>query len=281
MLLVSAMICNQRGQALVLALGCAAVISAVSIEVWNRSEARRQLSQQSALKDEATWVMETFSSRLQNPGDCTDALSGEVLLPGQNNDITLRYVPDPDADPGATSLTAGSKVSASGISLASLQLEAPAEDDMRTEILDVNGVATELRRYSVVLQAAFAEPSGTIIPLHRPLPIFVWALPPPPVSSGQIQSCFGRNSAGTLCNELGGYFIPGVTPYDQSCRQSLKTLKRMNGILTPLANCRMGGVASKSGGCPKFGVKFGAAQLNGQADISPKPGTEYLCQLCQ
>ena len=298
MLLVSTVIGrlkNQRGNALMLALGCAAVVSAVSIEVWNRSELARHRNKQSSLKDDADVVREAIASRLQNPDDCTDALAGEALIPGQNNDITLHYVLDPDADPTATSLAAGTKVTTNGISVAALQLEVPAEDDFRTEILDVNGVPTELRRYPAFLHAVFADPSGGWLPVNRTarlgpdgskemdlgIPFYVWALPPPPVGSGQIQSCFGRNSAGTLCNELGGYFIPRVTPYDQSCRQSLKTLKRVNGTFTPLANCRVGGVSSTAARCAKYGVKFGGSQINGKADISPVPGSEYLCQVCQ
>ena len=293
MLLVPAV--NSRGSALVLALGCAAVVSAISIEIWNHTELTRRRSKQSALKDEADVIMEGFSSRLQNPDDCTDALAGEVLVPGGKSDVTLHYVLDPDAAPGATSLAAGSMVTANGIKLVALQLEAAAEDDFRTEILDVAGISTELRRYPVFLHAVFADPRGELIEINRSarlrpdgtkeldlgVPFYVWALPPPPVGSGQIQSCFGRNSSGTLCNELGGYFIPRVARYEQSCRQSLKTLRRLGGTLTPLANCRVGGVAATPAQCQKYGVAFGGSQINGRADIAPSPGNMYLCQVCQ
>jgi len=286
---------NQKGSALMLALGCVAVIAAVAIEVFNRVEVSRGRSKQSALKDEAEVVMEAFSSRLQNPDDCTDALAGEVIVPDDRADVTLNYVLDPDAEPGATGLSAGSVVTANGMRLTSLKIETPADDDFRTEILDLNGVAVELRRYAVYLQATFADINGTLVEINRAarlradgskelelgIPFYVWALPPPPIGSGQIQSCFGRNSAGTLCNELGGYFIPRVSPYDQSCRQSLKTLKRVAGVLTPVANCRVGSVAASPAGCPKYGVAFGASQINGQASIVPAPGNMYLCQVCQ
>ncbi len=282
MLLVPAVITNQRGNALMLAIGCAAVVSAISIEIWNRAELTNQRGKQSALKDEADVIMEGFSSRLQNPDDCTDALAGEILVPGGRSDVTLHYDLAPDADSGAVKLVA-------------LQLEAAAEDDFRTEILDVAGIPTELRRYPVSLHAVFSDANGERIEINRSarlrpdgtkelnlgVPFYVWALPPPPVGSGQIQSCFGRNSSGTLCNELGGYFIPRVKRYEQSCRQSLKTLRRVNGTLTPLANCRVGGVASKPSDCKKYGVAFGGSQINGRADISLKPGNMYLCQVCQ
>ncbi len=295
MLLVPAVILNSRGNALMLALGCAAVVAALSIEIWNHAELTRQRGKQSSLKDEVDVIMEGFSSRLQNPDDCTDALAGETIVPGTKSDITLHYVLDPDADPSAVSLAAGSPVTANGIRLSALQLESAADDDFRTEILDINGVSTELRRYPVYLHAVFADPSGNLIEINRSarlrpdgskeldlgVPFYVWALPPPPVSTGQIQSCFGRNSSGTLCNELGGYFIPRLKKYDQSCRQSLKTLRRVNGTLIPLANCRAGGIAASAAQCPRYGVAFGASQINGRADIVPKPGSMYLCQVCQ
>lgn len=286
---------NARGNAIILALGAVAVISAISIEIWNRSEVTQKRGKQSVLKDDADVVMQAFGSRLQNPDDCTDALAGEVIEAGKKTDVTLHYVLDPMADASATTMSAGSLVTMTGVRLTSLQLETPAIEDFVTEILDVNGVPQELRRYAVYLQAVFEDPERDMIPINRTarlradgskeldlgIPFYVWTLPPPPIGTGQIQACFGRNSAGTLCNELGGYFVPRTNPYNQSCRQSLKTLRRVNGVLSPLSNCRVGNVAATAAGCPKFGVAFGASQINGKADIAPMPGTRYLCQVCQ
>lgn len=270
---------NQRGNTVILALGCVAVIAGISIEVWRvRSESTRQMKKQAALKDEAESVMETLSAHLQNPEDCTNALAGEHIEAGKRSDISLHF-----------------PLELENVKLSSLQLEVQNDQDFQTEILDTNGIPTELRRYPATLHADFQDNSGEPVAISRAIrmgldgtkaldlgiPIFVWTLPPPPIGTGQIQSCFGHNSAGALCNEMGGYFIPGMNPRSQSCRQSMKTLKRVGSTLAPLSNCRMGGVVDKPSQCPQFGVPFGASQMNSRADIATTPGTKYVCQLCQ
>lgn len=286
------MIRTARGQATMLALGCVAVVVAIGIELAQRVKAARNHQKDVASREEAEELTEAFRSRLQHPDDCTDALAGNKISPGARTDVAMRFLLDLEAEEGARELTAGSTVSANGMQLTSLKLEV-GEEDFRTEILDANGLAVELRRYTAFLQPAFATQAGRWVPLSRTsrkrdlgIPLLVWTLPPPPIGSGEIQSCFGRESAGTLCNDLGGYFIPHTRPYDQSCRQSLKTLRRVvnptgGTVLAPVANCRIGFVATHPSECPKWNVAFGAAQINGATKVHAGPGNHYLCQVCQ
>ncbi len=292
MLFVSKLIPSQKGNALLLVLGLVAVVGSISIEIWNRNEVTLNRSRQSTLKDEADLVMQAFASRLQNPETCTEALAGEIVQPGQRADVAFHYVLDETLDPGATGMGAGSEV-ASGVVLSTLQIEVPAVEDMRTEILDANGVATALVRYPAYLQATFSDAHGVAVTINRTvrtrtdgskemdlgIPIFVWANP----IDGQILSCFGRNSAGTVCNDLGGYFMPNTDPYFLSCRQSYKTERRTAAGLVPHGNCRVGGIMTTAGTCNgRFRVPFTAnllQQTHGQ--FQPAMANQFLCELCQ
>jgi predicted membrane-bound spermidine synthase len=79
---------------------------------------------------------------------------------------------------------------------------------------------------------------------------------------------------------MGGYFIPGFEPYDESCRFSMKTLRRKLGVLQPLSNCRVSGIGDSPESCVRFGVQFGAAQLNEVAKVVKVPGNSFLLGFC-
>lgn len=268
---------SQNGNALLLTLGLIAVVSSVAIEIWNRKELNLSRSRQSTAKIEVDLVVQGFTARLQNPETCTATLEGEVVQPGVGAEVAFHYVFDDSLNPSAAAMGAGSEV-VKGIFLNSLQVETTQLEDMRTEILDSNGVPTALVRYPAHLQATFADSKGAFLTIHR-TPLFVWANP----IDGQILSCFGRNSAGAICNDLGGYFMPNTTPYFLSCRQSIKTERRTVAGLVPSGTCRVGGIQATSKNCNgQYGVPFSGSmvqQTHGQ--FEPAMTNQFLCELCQ
>lgn len=285
-------ISSSRGNVIVLVLGLIAVVGAIALEIRNRQIATVQRGHQSALTSEADLIMHAFAARLQNPETCTAALAGEVIKPGTMSPIVLHYVLDETLTSAGKTLGAGAQVT-KGVTLASLQIDTPTLEDMRTEILDSQGVPIELVRYPARLQAAFSDASGARVSINRiararadgsqdldhGVPIYIWLT----AGDGQIISCFGRNSAGTMCNELGGYFVPNTKPYHLSCRQSFKTQRRKDGVLTAAGSCRIGGILSKSKGCSqRYGVPFSYDLLQQPHPLlEPTMAHSYLCLLCQ
>jgi hypothetical protein len=248
-----------------LALGAFAVTGALSLETWKFLETKAADDRHSRVRLEAEITAESLEARLQHPEDCTGFLAGQAVEPGRRTPVELKYELNPDDE----------------LKLVEVKLEVPEQEDFRTEILNAEGVSVELRRYPARIATAFANAHGNGVELNRPKTIFLWTTPPPPIGNGQIQSCFGENSAGTLCNDLGGYFIPGSKSYDESCRFSLKTAKRVGGNLVPVSNCRVAGMADSPKKCARYGLLYGAQQLNGIAKVIPGPGNKFLCQICQ
>lgn len=274
---------DQKGQTLLLLIGLIAVVGAVVLEVRHRYAEKKQHQRQAVLRDQSEWVLQSFAARLQNPETCTDVLAGEFVKPGQANEIALRFVLDDTVDPESRALGAGAKV-ASGLSLVSLRLATPEIEDMRTEVLDSHGVNTPLVRYPVYLQVEFQNDKGESVAPNRPPnyqghPLFVWVNP----LDGQILSCFGRDSTGALCNDLGGYFIPNAKPYHLSCRQSLKTERRLASGLSPRGTCRVAGLSSSAKNCHKTLQSPFAGNLlqQSQKRFAPEMADQYLCELCQ
>ncbi len=271
---------SQKGQTVLLIIGLIAVVGAVGLEVRHRQAQKKQSLRQAALREHTGLIMQNFASRLQNPESCTDALAGEIVVPGSSANVAIRFVIDESLDPKAKALGAGSKV-VLGLRLAGLKIEVPAVEDMRTEILDSNGVATPLVRYPAQLQAEFTDDSGVEIAQNRStgIPFYVWAKP----FDGQILSCFGRNSAAVLCNDLGGYFMPNTKPYHLSCRQSFKTERRLASGLVPRGTCRVAGLQAKASACSKrLDSQFaGNLMQQGHSRFSPELPNQYLCELCQ
>jgi hypothetical protein len=248
-----------------LSLGALAVAGAIGSEIWKVMESKAEVEKFAKMRVEATLVLDGLEGRLENPEDCSARLGGQTLEPGKATLVDLKYVLNPDDD----------------LRLTEVRLDAAIDDDYRTEILDENGLAVELRRYPVRIIGSFMNDAGNGVEIRRPQTFFIWTTPPPPVSDGRIQSCFGPSSAGSICNDLGGYFIPGSKPYEESCRLSYKTLKRVDKVLVPAANCRVNSIVDSPKKCPRYGLHYGAVQLNGYSKVLPAPGNKYLCQICQ
>lgn len=266
-----------------LVFGIAAMVLAVAFEMRARHIEQSGHGEMAVLQDEADLVVQSLSAVLTHPETCSEALGGFKIEPGQEQPLRLKHTLDPEAEsegvyPGASATSA--------LRFHALFLSVPRQENMRTIINDSNDVPTELHRFAVELRTQFVDKEGRLIISPqgldtRVLSFYVWTLPPPPLGSGEVVSCFGRDSVGVLCNDLGGYFVPGTTPYDQSCRLSLKTLRREGGRLVAAANCRVGGIVDKPAECIQFGVRFGANQIQGVSSVVPLPGDRYLCQICQ
>lgn len=261
---------------MLLAIGVIAVAGSIALEIAHQRSEKKSRVQRASLSVEADLVLQAFASRLQNPETCTTALSGEVAVPGQRSNAVFHFAFNEEAR-GWHKTGAGTAVNGAMI-IEALEINTPAQEDMRTEILANNGLATPLVRYPAEVLVSFADSKG--VPINsKSLPIYIWVNP----LDGQIQSCFGRNSAAAVCNELGGYFMPNTEPYYLSCRQSIKTERRTASGLVPAGTCRIGGVAEKPAECRKrFGVPFSSSQLQQtHALLEPKLGDVHLCELCQ
>ncbi len=282
------MIFSQRGNTKILALGLLAVMAAVTVELWNRSQLNLKRSRDSALVSESELVSHTIATRLEIPETCTAALSGEIITPGQAADVALKYVYDDGVE--NKFLSAGLPVTQS-LYLSALKLETTAVHDMRTEIIDSHGVLVQLERYPAHLHLGFAKPNGEALDTSGDvrfdeegrqssgIPFYVWVVE----DTKEITACFGRQSAASLCNDLGGYFVPGTDPYHMSCRMSLRTVRRQATKVTPVANCRIAGSVTDKKQCGKiFGDSFlSDLSQQGHSRFTPELKNTYLCQLCQ
>ncbi|MGE4133335.1 MAG: hypothetical protein AB7F86_16955 [Bdellovibrionales bacterium] len=262
-----------------LIVGLLAVVTALVIEFRNYSRRSVEKSRAFVVRDEAVMVRTLIEGRIRHPEICSSSISGVAASPGQRVEIEM------DATIGnASSLMAGQQLSPNLV-LTSLQLDTGENPDMRTEILDSRGLAVSLQRYHARLLTGFQDTQGQPVfagtgngTLFASRSFYVWL-----DSSGIVQSCFGRESSGTLCNELGGYFVPSAKGQMQECRKSVKAERFRNDRVESLANCQIGGIVSKAEKCrERFGQAFSANALQTfDASLVPKMPGSYLCERCQ
>ncbi len=231
---------SQAGNAIVMLLGLAGIAGVMTFEVYRRNQAALHRSDHIQLREVASLANLSIKQRVQNPATCTQMLAGQPLSKASNaglnpalNLVTLNYVYDKDF-PGNgvrsdSQLTHSLFASMVGIDLA-------PNPDFST-IIREGDVAVELDRYSGTLSIVYSNYNNSSKEKPRftvnqtgsfGIPILVWLKR----SNGTIHSCFGPNSEGALCNEMGGYFLePGVSAkypiadYRYSCRNSLFTWK--------------------------------------------------------
>lgn len=274
------------------------IVGAISYGFYKNSKAKAKVLRQTGLRDQVELIASSIEAHLRNPETCSEALKGFVLKPGDSAVPTLNFTYDPDVTQSQSTMTKGSEISP-GIILHELSVEADPIPDLRTQIGDQNDkhyTPIFLQRYSARLQMEFTTSEGQAISMqgitHRRadgsqdytsgIPLFVWV-----DADNKVRSCFGPESAGTLCNELGGYFVPGLKNYQQSCRQSVYTEKiETDGKVKSIGSCRTGGFVTKSTDCNgRFGGGFVKAQAlwTQQADmhfLPTGPKMSYLCLLC-
>jgi hypothetical protein len=281
---------SQKGNVILLALGMAALVASIVLEIKRRNEVTLGRSQQAVVRDIADSLEASIRARLQNPESCTALLRGQRLTPGARPSVTpaqnlvsLPYRFDPGTP--SAQLTTGQEAT-TGIYLQMLGIDASRPMDMVTQIAGAAGAVVFERypvslhvvyggataaqnRQTVINRAAIVDSSGTEI-RDLGIPFFVW------VSGGVIDSCFGENSAGSICNDLGGYFQPAFRPYNFSCRQSIYTERVVQGpppTQTNIGSCRVARII-------QMGTRSTAGQARTQCrNYIPNPMRLYAVQL--
>jgi hypothetical protein len=305
---------NNSGSVKLLALGVAAVLAFIGFEMYRRSTLAEERREHARLRADTDLAMQAIRARLQNPETCFQVLEGSFVAPGERSPVELRYRYEPlladrasavgsgfDSGPGNT-IRAGSEVM-KGISVAMIGLESDPQPDMATR-LEIDGRLKNFFRFRARLQAIFeARPldalgevkRGKPVQINRTgvyhpitgslitnlgIPLYVWV-----DGDANVTSCFGMESAGSVCNDLGGYFFPEPPDgdYTRSCRFSMHSARLdSSGTLTPIGSCRLSHTSPDKKGCRKKG-DFKAV-LYSQAHKSLLPALKsdrYMCLQCE
>ncbi|NJL24336.1 MAG: hypothetical protein HC902_03605 [Calothrix sp. SM1_5_4] len=291
---------SQAGNALILVLGAAAVIGLISVEIYRRLDLTLQRSRQSVFKDDVEIIMASIESSMQNPESCTAMLGGLPFTVGGSTPVTLNWTFDPNF-PGP--LTTGSEVT-NNIVIGRITLdpiditEAPPTDpgtrtDMRTRILDGSGTLVQYIRQPSRLHVSFHSKDGSTVPINRirttggldlGSPVLIWA----DSSTQRISACFGRNSAGAMCNIIGGYYVAdptGATPLPLRCRQSGYTEQFIGGGgpgFRNIGSCRFGGYVNNAAECStRFSGSVAVYNPHQIQMLWREFPLGYLCMLCR
>lgn len=296
---------GHNGSALILVLGAVAVVAVITLEIYRRSALTQQRSTQAVLHSDVDIVMQSIRSRLQNPETCEEALRGADVSPGARQPVTMKFTYDPGLTPPQTEIKAGSEVT-KGIMATAIGIELDAQPDMATQI-KIGGALQTFVRYRARLQAVFDAYAlddngiprpGTVAQINRTgiyhpitnklitnlgVPFLVWVN-----TAGRLTSCFGQQSAGSMCNDMGGYFFaqPPGGKYDHSCRQSQYTVRLSPaGASTPIGSCRVARVVASAASCSgMYGYNDYEGLFYSQDEdrLSPGlPADRYLCMQCE
>ena len=259
MLLVSTVARSQAGHVRLLLFGLLILASALGLEIWNRKKMQSLRFDQLRAKSEITLFQQSLTAHLLHPETCTNLWQGLVLKPG-----------------GATVVSAPAALQEWAklheLEVPQVQWAVGAEEDMRTELSDHQGVGIALARHPAQLHMRFTD-------VEAKLPVFVWLRR----SDLQVESCFSETSSARLCNDFGGYFVPRSEPYAMSCRFSLKAERRTDKGFVSRSHCRLGPLTSTAKACRSlFDLPFSASLLQeGIKELSPPLKSQYLCELCQ
>lgn len=238
-----------------MALALSAFIGVITVEMFRRAEITALRSQQAQFKDETKIILEAMASNLQNPESCTRMLFNQVLSPGMVAPVTLNYKYEvPTFRPTETTIADGTEVT-NGIVAGRVEVFIPGVPDLNTRVAEI---PTPVRRFRASLRTVWRStltPQLASVNWHSDmigndfgLPFYVWI-----DDANQIKSCFGINSAGTVCNMALGYYHvapPGNPPLEHalSCRQTGFMTTDPTGAGARGA-CRFGGVRP-TGTCP-------------------------------
>lgn len=268
---------QQSGNVVVILIAAAMVLSAIFFEFWRRTRLVTVRADSMRLETTVDLLVDTFRARLQNPETCEKLLRGSVLSPGDSRPVELNYVFDSEF--------------MRGIELVSTAVEIDEHPDMDTQI-EMEGELVPFVRFPARLVSEFrasrldraGTPHGDPVAIRRAQPFLAWV-----DGGGKMKACFGVNSAGSICNDLGGFFFsspPAETPYDQSCRQSIHTRRLAeDGRATPIGTCRLarGGPTRES--CEKV---YGSSAWKSFRLQDAHPYFEpeiqtgsYMCMRCQ
>jgi hypothetical protein len=269
---------NENGKALWYGLAILAAIGILFFQMWHRARQASKRAEQIAVQMEADLIMDSLRAQLQNPETCLALLKDARLSPGESRQVALHHE-------FPSELMNGIRVTGMGVELE------PAPN-MDTQI-DIGGTLTPFVRFGARLKGEFeayeldksGNPrKGTGIAIVRTRPFLAWV-----DGSGELKSCFGLQSAGSICNDLGGYFfseLPEGESYDQSCRQSLFTRRLdKDGGVTPIGTCRLAKGGPKPDSCKKLygSDKWKAFRYqDAHKDFVPEVSqAAYMCMRCQ
>ncbi len=246
---------NQRGNALLAALALSAFVAVIATEIYRRADVTAMRSQQAQFKDETKVIIEAFASNLQNPESCTRMLFDQTIIPGAQTPVTLNYkYEQPSFNPAETTIADEVEVT-NGIVAHTVEVFAQGVPELTTRVFQE---PTLLRRYKASLRTtwrsknigklAIVNWSTDVIGTELGLPFYVWV-----DDANRIKTCFGVNSAGTVCNmALGYYYVapPGSPPlaHQFSCRQTGAMSTDPTGA-NPRGGCRFVG-PRPNGTCP-------------------------------
>lgn len=274
---------GSRGSTILLLLGTIAIFAAISLEIYRRSKDTEVRGRHTNLIDHSELIRQAIEANLKDPEVCLRTLVGAKPTPGEATIPKLNFIYDPEVDPHRTQTTQGDVVS-QGIELELLTLELDSQPDMRTRIGDQDDSTYKLkayRRYPARLHTGFRATAGSeSLLIDRKESFYVWL-----DDEGTLTSCFGRNSAGFLCNELGGYFEAGKKDHSQSCRQSIYSERsKSDGNWRSIGSCRTAGVVESKAQCiKKMGnekVQTVAVQEPFKRFLPKGPKASMLCMLC-
>lgn len=269
---------NQNGKTLWYGLAILAVVTALFAQMWLRSRETSKRADQAALQMEADLLMDVFKAKLQNAETCLDLLRGAKLSPGEFRSVEVHHEFPNEL--------------LSGIRVTRLGVELDPTPNMDTQI-DLDGELKPFVRFGARLKAEFemtvldrngAPRKTTTTNVSRTRPFLAWV-----DAGGELKSCFGLQSAGSICNDLGGYFfseLPEGESYDQSCRQSLYSRKLdKDGMPTAIGTCRLAKGGPKPDSCKKIygSSKWKAFRYqDAHKDLVPQISTAgFMCMRCK
>jgi hypothetical protein len=285
---------STRGSALLLALALAGFVAVLAVEIYRRAELTALRSDQAQFKDETRVVMEALAAQLQNPETCTRMLAGQVVTPGEidGTPVALNYVYDPTLQPPTTNMTANVLATAN-MQIVGIEVFAGIPDRQALVKLDETGAVRTFRRFRASLRASFRAPASPglsavnfrrdfILGTDFGLPFFAWV-----DESNVIESCFGINSAGAVCNLARGYYsVPrSKTDPGLACQQTgfMADFDAVGTMGPYQGACRFRGIASLNNCSAAPNVVYDPGGIGYQypLQIEPSnPGNTSLCVQC-
>jgi hypothetical protein len=272
----------------------AAFVAVLAVEIFRRAETTALRSDQAQFKDETRVVMEALAAQLQNPETCTRMLAGQVVTPGalDGAPVVLNYVYDTTLQPPTANMTANVLATANML-IVGTEVFAGIPDRQAAVKLDAAGAVKTYRRFRASLRASFRAPASPglaavnfrrdfILGTDFGLPFFAWV-----DDTNTIESCFGINSAGAVCNLARGYYSVPRSKTDPGLACQLTGFMAdfdAVGTLGPYQGaCRLRGIASLNNCSSDASVVYDPGGIGYQypLQIEPSnPGNTSLCVQC-
>lgn len=208
--------------------------------------------------DRLEHIKAALQVRLNSPEACTHMLKSQSGRPGE--EVTV------NADMEGL---LGDSVTRTELTVESIRLAVNGRAQM---VLREPDAGRELIRYSAVLKLTMNLNLGERDPETRQvsIPFLVWLN-----NEGQVDSCFGDQSLGSLCNATGGYYQQDG---DGRCRKTITLHKRARGRWEARGACHFGGIVANPNQCGTLQARKLQAVLVQQEFVYPDA---YVCQRCE